>query len=136
MSNHVKVENKSSWNYLSIRFNWNSFKWLFSSVGLTKLASVYQETPTFGGADTVDDVSTQIVHVSICISRSKHRFLVFFSSSWLIFFKEKILHYKFSKFLSSIIFASLVAHYSCHHGIHSAHSTYRCCCTTKCCYLS
>ena len=32
--------------------------------GLGKLASVYQETPTFGGAGTVDDVSTQIAHVS------------------------------------------------------------------------
>ena len=35
------------------------------SSGLSKLASVYQETPKFGGASTVDDVSVQIVHVSL-----------------------------------------------------------------------
>eukprot|EP00112_Aurelia_sp_Birch-Aquarium-sp1_P016504 Seg3750.1 transcript_id=Seg3750.1/GoldUCD/mRNA.D3Y31 product=Nostrin protein_id=Seg3750.1/GoldUCD/D3Y31 len=35
--------------------------------GLAKLASVYQETPKFGGADTVDDVSTQIAHANAVI---------------------------------------------------------------------
>ena len=38
---------------------------IFLNLGLAKLASVYQETPNFGGADTVDDVSTQIANVSM-----------------------------------------------------------------------
>ncbi|XP_065053145.1 nostrin-like [Rhopilema esculentum] len=35
--------------------------------GLGKLASVYQETPKFGGSDTVDDVSLQIAHANAVI---------------------------------------------------------------------
>jgi len=35
--------------------------------GLSKLASVYQETPKFGGASTVDDVSVQIAHANAVI---------------------------------------------------------------------